>query len=68
MRDSKGELSLNALAKFLVFSLVSAATTSVIGVFSVFGAFVMGGILYDQAEFRAAVNRRMRDGALTSDP
>jgi Kef-type K+ transport system membrane component KefB len=61
MRDSGGELSLNALAQLMIFFLASAAITNMIGIFSVFGAFVMGGILYDQAEFRAAVNRRMRD-------
>jgi Kef-type K+ transport system membrane component KefB len=61
MRDSGGELSLNALAQLVVFFLASAAITNVIGIFAVFGAFVMGGLLYDQAELRAAVNRRMRD-------
>lgn len=61
MRDSGGELSLNALAQLILFFLVSAAITNLIGIFAVFGAFVMGGILFDQTEFRAAVNRRMRD-------
>jgi Kef-type K+ transport system membrane component KefB len=61
MRDSGGELSVNALAQLMVFFLASAAITNAIGIFAVFGAFVMGGILYGQAEFRAAVNRRMRD-------
>jgi Kef-type K+ transport system membrane component KefB len=61
MRGSNGELSLNALAQLIVFFLASAAITSMIGIFSVFGAFVMGGILYDQTEFREAVHRRMRD-------
>jgi Kef-type K+ transport system membrane component KefB len=61
MRDSGGELSSNALAQLIVFLLASAAITNAIGVFSVFGAFVMGGILHDQPAFCAAVNNRMRD-------
>jgi len=60
MSDS-GELPLNSLAQLMVCFLTSATITSAIGIFSVFGAFVMGGILYDQGAFRAAVNRRMRD-------
>jgi Kef-type K+ transport system membrane component KefB len=61
MRDSGGELSSNALAQLMLLLLASAAITSAIGIFSVFGAFVMGGILHDQRSFCAAVNRRMRD-------
>lgn len=61
MRDSGGELSSNALAQLIVLLLTSAAITSAIGIFSVFGAFVMGGILHDQPAFCAAVNNRMRD-------
>jgi Kef-type K+ transport system membrane component KefB len=61
MRDSGGELSSAALAQLIVFCLASAAITTALGIFSVFGAFVMGGILHDQKAFCAAVNKRMRD-------
>lgn len=61
MRGSGGELSSAALAQLIVFFLASSAITSAIGIFSVFGAFVVGGILHDQKAFAAAVNRRMRD-------
>jgi Kef-type K+ transport systems, membrane components len=61
MRDSGDELSSNALAQLIVLLLASAEITNGIGVFSVFGAFVMGGILHDQPAFCAAVNNRMRD-------
>jgi Kef-type K+ transport system membrane component KefB len=61
MRDSGGELSTNALAQFVVLLLASAAITNAIGVFSVLGAFVLGGILHGQPAFCAAVNSRMRD-------
>jgi Kef-type K+ transport system membrane component KefB len=56
-----GELSVNGLAQLIMFVLASAAITNAIGLFSVFGAFVLGAILFDQTEFRAAVNHRMRD-------
>lgn len=61
MRDSGGELSSAALAQLIVFCLASAAITTALGIFSVFGAFVMGGILHDQKAFCAAVNKRMSD-------
>jgi Kef-type K+ transport system membrane component KefB len=61
MSGSGGELSSAALAQLIVLFLASSAVTSAIGIFSVFGAFVMGGILHDQKVFAAAVNRRMRD-------
>jgi Kef-type K+ transport system membrane component KefB len=63
MRDSGGELSTNALAQLVVLVLASAAITNAIGVFSVLGAFVLGGILHGQPAFCAAVNSRMRDFA-----
>ena len=56
-----GEISLSALAFLLILIFTAAAITNVIGVFSVFGAFLLGAILYDQHEFREAVMRRLRD-------
>jgi Kef-type K+ transport system membrane component KefB len=41
--------------------LAAAAATNLIGIFSIFGAFFLGAILYDQHEFRAAVQERLRD-------
>jgi Kef-type K+ transport system membrane component KefB len=61
MRNSDGVLSAGALAQLMMFFLASAAITSAIGIFSVFGAFVMGALLHDQKDFCAAVNSRMRD-------
>ena len=61
MAESGGELSLNAFAQILVFVFASAAVTSMIGIFPIFGAFVMGGVLFDQAEFRKALGQRLRD-------
>ena len=61
LREGKGEISLNALAMLFVLIFLSAAITNRIGIFSIFGGFLMGAILYDQGEFREAVFRRMRD-------
>lgn len=61
MRGSEVELPAGALAQLIVLILASALITSAIGIFSVFGAFVMGGVLHDQRAFCAAVNNRMRD-------
>jgi Kef-type K+ transport system membrane component KefB len=56
-----GQLSLNALAVLIVCLLLSAVATGRIGIFAIFGAFLLGAALSDQAEFRAAVTARLRD-------
>lgn len=56
-----GELSLNALAILLLLIFASAITTNLIGIFSIFGAFFFGAILYDQMDLVAAVRRRLND-------
>jgi Kef-type K+ transport system membrane component KefB len=61
MRKNKGRLSLSGLAMVLIMILAAAAATNVIGIFSIFGAFFFGAILYDQHEFGAAVQERLRD-------
>ena len=61
LRTGAGELSLSALAFLLILILTSAVITNIIGLFSIFGAFIVGAILYDQHEFREAVMRRLRD-------
>ncbi|MFN7921902.1 MAG: cation:proton antiporter [Bryobacteraceae bacterium] len=61
LAKSGGELSLNALAVLLILILISAMATNLIGIFSIFGAFFFGAILYDQHEFTAAVKRRLSD-------
>lgn len=55
------ELSLNSLALLLIFVLIAAVATNLIGIFSIFGAFFLGAILYDQHEFVGAVKRRLSD-------
>lgn len=61
MQANKGKLSLGGLAIVLITVLATAAATNAIGIFSIFGAFLFGAILYDQHEFRAAVQERLRD-------
>jgi len=58
---ARGDLSPNALAATLVLLFLSAAATSLIGIFSLFGALVLGAVLHDQEEFRQAVFRRLKD-------
>jgi Kef-type K+ transport system membrane component KefB len=61
MRQHQGRLSLGGLAVLLIMILVAAIITNLIGIFSIFGAFVFGAILYDQHEFRRDVQERLRD-------
>jgi Kef-type K+ transport system membrane component KefB len=65
LKNNGGELSLNGLAVILVLVLASAAITNWIGIFSLFGGFMMGAILYDQSELRDAVHRRLNDFVTT---
>lgn len=61
MAHGNGRLSLDALAVVFTAVFAAAAVTNVIGIFSVFGAFVLGAVLYDQDEFREAVFQRLKD-------
>lgn len=61
LQRNGGDLSLNALAILLILVLASAAITNLIGIFSIFGAFLFGAILFDQEELREALKRRLQD-------
>jgi Kef-type K+ transport system membrane component KefB len=61
MRKHGGTLTLDTLAGLLILMMVAAMATNLIGIFSVFGAFLFGAILYDQQELREAVQERLRD-------
>ena len=45
--------------------LISAAVTNWIGIFSLFGGFMMGAIFYDQTDLRDAIHRRLNDFVTT---
>ncbi len=62
-RQGGGGLGHTDLAVLLILVLASSAVTNRIGIFSVFGAFLIGAALYDQDEFREAVLRRLNDFA-----
>jgi Kef-type K+ transport system membrane component KefB len=61
LRRHEGRLPLDALTIILVLVLLSAIATNLIGIFSIFGAFLMGAILFDQEELRDALILRLRD-------
>src|SRR5215831_11041556 len=61
LRTNSGRLSAGGLAIILINIFVAAAITNLIGIFSIFGAFFLGASLYDQREFREAVQRRIQD-------
>ena len=61
VRANNGALSVNALAILLAIIFLSAIITSKIGIFAIFGAFILGAIFSNEHEFRKAVNARLRD-------
>lgn len=60
-RRVNGDLSLTGLSAVLVMVFLSAAVTNWIGIFSLFGPFVLGAVLSDQHSFCEAVTRRLRE-------
>lgn len=61
MRRKDGELSLNSMAVLLVLLFAASAVTSWIGIFALFGGFIMGAILHDQHDLYRALHRRLSD-------
>lgn len=55
------DLGAPALAMLMVLILVSAALTSWIGIFAIFGPFVLGSSLWDQERLRGVLVWRLRD-------
>lgn len=60
-RRNGGKLSPNALAVLFVSLFLCAIATNLIGIFAVFGAFLLGAVLSDQAELREAASSKLRD-------
>ena len=61
-RESEGDgISLTTLTAVLLLVLSCAVVTNLIGIFSIFGAFVAGAVLFDEEKFRAALTDRLRD-------
>jgi Kef-type K+ transport system membrane component KefB len=60
-RPRDGQMSANLLGGLLAVIFVAAMTTYKIGIFAIFGGFMMGVILYDEAELVAAWRQRLGD-------
>lgn len=61
MRHSEGHLGNTPFVAVLAVMFVCALVTNLIGIFAIFGAFVLGAILSDQHEFADAIKARFRD-------
>jgi Kef-type K+ transport system membrane component KefB len=61
MRSNAGMLSPTALAVLLAAILTSAIATNFIGIYAVFGAFLLGAVLSDQVELRRAAAVKLQD-------
>jgi Kef-type K+ transport system membrane component KefB len=60
-RPRDGKMSANLLGGMLAVIFIAAMTTYQIGIFAIFGGFMMGVILYDEAELVAAWRARLGD-------
>jgi Kef-type K+ transport system membrane component KefB len=61
MARHRGELTLGGMSVVMTLVLTAAVATSAIGIFAIFGPFVLGAVLSDQQQFREATIRRMRE-------
>jgi Kef-type K+ transport system membrane component KefB len=61
VRRGDGVLALNDLAVLLVLLLCSGLITHEIGIFAIFGAFMLGAVFHDETEFRQAVLMKLND-------
>jgi Kef-type K+ transport system membrane component KefB len=61
LRASRGKLSVNALAVLFVSLFLCAVATNLIGIFAVFGAFLLGAVLSAQAELREVAAEKLHD-------
>jgi Kef-type K+ transport system membrane component KefB len=61
MRRGDGDLTMNHLAALLIIMFLTSIVTNMIGIFAIFGAFLLGAVLSGEQQFREAVMRRLRD-------
>lgn len=57
----EGKMSLNLLGAMIVVIFLGAMATAQIGIFAIFGGFMMGVILFDEAQLVAAWRERVGD-------
>jgi Kef-type K+ transport system membrane component KefB len=61
LKREGSNMSTTTLTILILVVLASAAITSLIGIFAVFGAFIIGAMLSDEVEFKNAILVRLRD-------
>jgi Kef-type K+ transport system membrane component KefB len=61
MRKNNGDIGVTGLAVFIAILLTCAFITNLIGIFAIFGAFLLGAMLSDQQAFREAIIRKLSD-------
>jgi Kef-type K+ transport system membrane component KefB len=61
LKREGSNMSTTTLTILILVVLASAAITSLIGIFAVFGAFIIGAMLSDEEEFKNAILVRLRD-------
>jgi Kef-type K+ transport system membrane component KefB len=61
MQIEGDKLSITTLAIVLGLAFTASMITSKIGIFSIFGGFIMGAVLFDEPEFRKAIHVRLQD-------
>ncbi|MCC7085245.1 MAG: cation:proton antiporter [Pirellulales bacterium] len=61
IRRGGGDLSMNHLAGLLAIIFLSSIISHRIGIFAIFGAFLLGAVLSGEQSFREAVERKLRD-------
>lgn len=61
LRTNRGQLGATGLAVLLVSVLLAAIATNLIGIFAVFGPFVLGAVLSDQEDLRRAAHAKLHD-------
>ncbi|MDI1256991.1 MAG: cation:proton antiporter [Flavobacterium sp.] len=61
LKNSRQSLSKPVVAIFLLTLIISAYTTEIIGIHALFGAFMAGAIMPDNAKFRAIIIEKVED-------
>lgn len=61
LKNSRQSLSKPVVAIFLLTLIISAYTTEVIGIHALFGAFMAGAIMPDNAKFRGIIIEKVED-------
>ncbi|AWA28990.1 cation/H(+) antiporter [Flavobacterium magnum] len=61
LKNSRQSLSKSVVAIFLLTLIISAYTTEIIGIHALFGAFMAGAIMPDNAKFRSIIIDKVED-------